>query len=155
MNYLNGIIGPTEISVLIDLVLSVIAGFIIGIERESRGKDAGISTYTMVIVGSMLFTFISSLVDPASKSRIAAQIVSGIGFLGAGLIVKDGVSIRNLTTAASIWAAGSIGMAFGFNYHFIGIIVTLAVTAIPRVPHFNKRSPESLIENNKTKQNRN
>lgn len=105
----------------------------------------------MVIVGSMLFTFISSLVDPASESRIAAQIVSGIGFLGAGLIVKDGVSVKNLTTAASIWAAGAIGMAFGFNFHLMGIIVTLAVTVIPRIPHLNKKSPESMIENHKIK----
>ena len=92
----------------------------------------------------MLFTFMSSLVDPASKSRIAAQIVSGIGFLGAGLIVKDGANVRNLTTAASIWVAGAIGMAFGFNFHAIGMIVTLAVALIPRIPHINKQSPESL-----------
>jgi putative Mg2+ transporter-C (MgtC) family protein len=135
--------GPNEINLLIDLGLSLVAGFIIGAERESRGKDAGISTHTMVIAGAMLFTFISSIVDPASKSRIAAQIVSGIGFLGAGLIVKDGANVKNLTTAASIWVSGAIGMAFGFNFHAIGIIVTLAVALIPRIPHINKKSPES------------
>ena len=138
--------GPNEVNLIIDLILSLIAGFIIGVERESRGKDAGISTHTMVIVGAMLFTYMSSLVDPASESRIAAQIVSGIGFLGAGLIVKDGANVKNLTTAASIWVAGAIGMAFGFNYHAIGIIVTLAITIIPRIPHINKMSPESLLE---------
>ena len=137
-------LGPNELNLVIDLFLSVLAGFIIGAERESRGKDAGISTHIMVIVGAMLFTFMSSLVDPASKSRIAAQIVSGIGFLGAGLIVKDGANVRNLTTAASIWVAGAIGMAFGFNFHAIGMIVTLAVALIPRIPHINKQSPESL-----------
>ena len=138
--------GPNEIQLIIDVFLSFLAGFVIGAERESRGKDAGISTHTMVIIGSMLFTYMSSLVDPASESRIAAQIVSGIGFLGAGLIVKDGANVKNLTTAASIWVAGAIGMAFGFNYHAIGIIVTLVVTIIPRIPHFNKKSPESLLE---------
>jgi putative Mg2+ transporter-C (MgtC) family protein len=138
------VFGPNEIQLIIDLVLSLIAGFIIGSERESRGKDAGISTHTMVITGAMLFTFISSVVDPASKSRIAAQIVSGIGFLGAGLIIKDGASIRNLTTAASIWVSGAIGMAFGFNYHVMGLIVTVAVAFIPRIPHINKKSPEAL-----------
>ena len=138
--------GPNEIQLIIDVFLSFLAGFVIGAERESRGKDAGISTHTMVIIGSMLFTYMSSLVDPASESRIAAQIVSGIGFLGAGLIVKDGANVKNLTTAASIWVAGAIGMAFGFNYHAIGIIVTLVVTIIPRSPHFNKKSPESLLE---------
>lgn len=138
--------GPNEIQLIIDVCLSFLAGLVIGAERESRGKDAGISTHTMVIIGSMLFTYMSSLVDPASESRIAAQIVSGIGFLGAGLIVKDGANVKNLTTAASIWVAGAIGMAFGFNYHAIGIIVTLAVTIIPRIPHLNKKSPESLLE---------
>ena len=138
------LIGPNELQLILDLFLSVVAGFIIGSERESRGKDAGISTHTMVITGAMLFTFISSMVDPASKSRIAAQIVSGIGFLGAGLIIKEGANIRNLTTAASIWVSGAIGMAFGFNYHVIGLIVTFAVAFIPRIPHINKKSPEAM-----------
>ena len=142
----NQLFGPNEINLIIDLLLSLAAGFVIGAERESRGKDAGISTHTMVIVGAMLFTFMSSIVDPASKSRIAAQIVSGIGFLGAGLIVKDGANVKNLTTAASIWVAGAVGMAFGFNYHAIGIIVALSVALIPRIPHLNKKSPESLLE---------
>lgn len=142
-------IGQTEISLLIDLGLCLLSGFVIGAERESRGKDAGISTHTMVIIGAMLFTFLSSLVDPASESRIAAQIVSGIGFLGAGLIVKDGVNVKNLTTAASIWVAGAIGMAYGFNYHYVGLLVTVVVTLIPRIPHLNKKSPESILENKK------
>lgn len=145
----NVFFGQNEMSLILDLLLSMLAGFVIGAERESRGKDAGISTHTMVIIGAMLFTYMSSLVDPASESRIAAQIVSGIGFLGAGLIVKDGANVKNLTTAASIWVAGAIGMAFGFNYHAIGIIVTLAITIIPRIPHINKKSPESLLETKK------
>lgn len=137
------LIGVNEINLLIDLGLSLVAGFVIGSEREMRGKDAGISTHTMVIVGSMLFTFMSSIVDPDSKSRIAAQIVSGIGFLGAGLIIKDGSSIRNLTTAASIWVSGAIGMAFGFNYHMIGVIVTVVAALIPRIPHVNKKNSKA------------
>ncbi len=143
---LHSFFASTEGYLIIDLALSLLAGFIIGAERESRGKDAGISTHTMVIVGAMLFTFLSSLVDPASKSRIAAQIVSGIGFLGAGLIVKEGANVKNLTTASSIWVAGAIGMAFGFNYHAIGMIVTVAVAFIPRIPHWNKKSPESVSD---------
>jgi putative Mg2+ transporter-C (MgtC) family protein len=140
------VFGQNEINLLIDLGLSLLAGFVIGSEREMRGKDAGISTHTMVITGAMLFTFLSSIVDPASKSRIAAQIVSGIGFLGAGLIIKDGANVKNLTTAASIWVSGAIGMAFGFNYHVIGIIVTVAAATIPRIPHVNKKSPEARME---------
>ena len=136
-------IGQSEIHLIFDLALSLTAGFVIGAERESRGKDAGISTHVLVITGAMLFTFLSSVVDPASKSRIAAQIVSGIGFLGAGLIIKEGVNVRNLTTAASIWVAGAIGMAVGFNYHLVGIIVTIAVAFTPRIPHINKMIPEA------------
>lgn len=136
-------IQQTEISFLIDLALSLVAGFVIGAERESRGKDAGVSTHILVILGAMMFTFLSSVVDPTSKSRIAAQIVSGIGFLGAGLIIKDGANVRNLTTAASIWVSGAVGMAFGFNFHFIGIVMALVVAFIPRIPHFNKKSPEA------------
>lgn len=136
---LNNIFGQNEINLIIDLFLSLFSGIVIGAEREARGKDAGISTHTLVITGAMAFTFISGIVDPASRSRIAAQIVSGIGFLGAGLILKDGTNVKNLTTAASIWVSGAIGMAYGFNYHIIGIILTIASSLIPRIPHFNKK----------------
>lgn len=83
----------------------------------------------------MLFTFMSATVDPASQSRIAAQVVTGIGFLGAGLILKDGTSVRNLTTAASLWFSGAIGMSIGFGYLQIAIIAALAAILIPRIPH--------------------
>jgi putative Mg2+ transporter-C (MgtC) family protein len=129
------ILEPTTVTFVVDLFLAVALGFIIGAERELRGKDAGISTHTFVICGAMLFTFMSMTVDPASKSRIAAQIVSGIGFLGAGLILKDGATVRNLTTAASIWFAGAIGMAIGFGFHQIAIIAAIASVLIPRIPH--------------------
>lgn len=120
---------------VVDVFLAVVFGYMIGAERESRGKDAGISTHIMVICGSTLFTFMSSLVDPDSRSRIAAQIVSGIGFLGAGLILKeDGTKIRNLTTAASIWFAGAIGMAVGFDFHFIAFVAVLVSIFVPRIP---------------------
>lgn len=137
-------ITQNEINFLIDLFFCVVSGFVIGAERESRGKAAGISTHILVITGAMLFTFMSSVVDPDSKSRIAAQIVSGIGFLGAGLILKEGTNVKNLTTAASIWVAGSIGMAFGFNFHFIGIVSTIVVAFAPRFPHISKKSPEAI-----------
>ena len=125
----------TTVEFIIDLLIGVTLGTIIGAERELRGKDAGISTHTFVISGAMLFTFMSMTVDPASQSRIAAQVVSGIGFLGAGLILKDGATVRNLTTAASIWFAGAIGMAIGFGYHQIAIIAAIASVFIPRIPH--------------------
>ncbi len=137
-------IEPTTVTFVIDLIIAVILGTMIGIEREARGKDAGISTHTFVISGAMLFTFMSMTVDPASQSRIAAQVVTGIGFLGAGLILKDGVTVRNLTTAASVWFAGAIGMAIGFGYHQIAVIAALASVFIPRIPHVSHRKEKSL-----------
>lgn len=154
MLMLNQLIGQNEYHIFLGLLFSVTAGFIIGAERESRGKDAGISTHSLVITGAMLFTFLSSVVDPASKSRIAAQIVSGIGFLGAGLILKEGANVKNLTTAASIWVSGAIGMAFGFHYYISGMLVTAAVTLIPRIPHINAKSPEAVSERKRIAQKR-
>lgn len=134
------VIEPTTVEFVVDLLVAIILGTLIGIERESRGKDAGISTNCFVITGAMLFTFMSMTVDPASQSRIAAQVVTGIGFLGAGLILKDGTSVRNLTTAASIWFAGAIGMAIGFGYLQIAVIAALASILIPRIPHVKHKS---------------
>ncbi|TYP95246.1 putative Mg2+ transporter-C (MgtC) family protein [Fodinibius salinus] len=134
------ILSGYELVFLIDVVLSLLAGFSIGAERESRGKDAGISTHSLVITGAMLFTFLSMRVDPSSQSRIAAQVVTGIGFLGAGLILKEGATVKNLTTAASIWFAGAIGMSFGFGYHVIGIIATVISGIIPRLAHLSRRN---------------
>ncbi len=119
------------------ILLSLIIGFAIGLERESKGKDAGISTHSLVIMGSMLFTFLSVHVDGTdSSTRIAAQVVTGIGFLGAGLILKEGTTVRNLTTAASLWFAAAIGMAIGFEYYTIAILSTFMALLTLRIPHF-------------------
>jgi len=139
---ISSLIGPLEIQFLIGLALSLVIGYIIGAERESRGKDAGISTHMLVIAGAMLFTLISSTVDPMSESRIAAQIVSGIGFLGAGLILKEGASVKNLTTASSMWFAGALGMSIGFGFYAIAIVAGIASAIIPRIPHINDKKTD-------------
>ena len=135
----NFIFSNIDTIFIINMSLAVILGYLIGAERESRGKDAGISTHIFVLTGAMLFTFLSGIVDPASKSRIAAQIVSGIGFLGAGLILKEGASIKNLTTAASIWFAGAIGMTIGFGFYFFAIFASFISIVVPRIPHIKKK----------------
>lgn len=150
---------PVAAEFTVDLFIGIALGILIGAERELRGKDAGISTHAFVICGAMLFTFMSMTVDPASKSRIAAQVVSGIGFLGAGLILKDGATVKNLTTAASIWFAGAIGMAIGFGYHQVAIIAAIASVFIPRIPHVRVARPSSTtstteIETHRERQNR-
>jgi putative Mg2+ transporter-C (MgtC) family protein len=125
---------------LIGIGLSLLTGFIIGAERESRNKPAGTGTHCLVIGGTMIFTYISAQVDPNSTSRIAAQIVTGIGFLGAGLILKTEATekITNLTTAAAIWFAASIGMAIGFNLYFMALVATVFGVLVPRIPHISK-----------------
>lgn len=133
------LIGPLEAEFLIGLGLSIILGYVIGAEREMRDKDAGISTHILVISGAMLFTFLSATIEPDMESRIAAQIVTGIGFLGAGLILKDGTNVRNLTTAASLWLAAALGMAIGFGFYVIAIVAALIGAIVPRIPNVHKK----------------
>ncbi len=133
--------GPTEVTFIVSLVLSIIVGALFGAEREMRGKDAGVSTHALVVAGSMLFTFLSMRVDFDSASRIASQIVVGVGFLGAGLILKEGHGVRNLTTAASIWFSSAVGMSIGFGYFAIAIIASIAALLIPRIPHMKDHTP--------------
>src|SRR3982751_4109925 len=114
--------------ILLRLAVAAILGGAIGFERELRERGAGLRTHTVVSVGSALFTLVSAYafvgphVDP---TRIAAQIVSGIGFLGAGAIIRQGLSVRGLTTAATLWLVAAIGMASGAGYYDAAIIATL------------------------------
>lgn len=137
----DSFIGARELEFLFDLLLALIAGFMIGAERENKGKPAGISTQTLVISGSMMFAFMSDALGAGDPTRIAAQIVSGIGFLGAGIILKSEKTnkISNVTTAASIWYSAAIGMAFGFNLHVIGMMAAVYAVVISRIPRLNKK----------------
>ena len=111
------------------VVVAAALGAIIGAEREIHGHPAGIRTHMLVALGSAIFTVLSvhgfgQDVDPSrvDPTRIAAQIVSGIGFLGAGAILKDGIVIRGLTTAASLWATSAVGLAAGAGEYVIAIV---------------------------------
>lgn len=120
----------------IKLALCLVLGAVIGVEREMRNKPAGISTHCFVMAGACLFTFISAVADPNSPARIAAQVVSGVGFLGAGMILKsENNSIKNLTTAAAIWFAAAIGMAIGIGWYAIAVIASVYAVIVPRIPH--------------------
>lgn len=123
---------------LVNLCLSLVCGVVIGAERELRNKPAGISTQTLVIGAATFFTFMSRLMTEGDPTRIAAQIVSGIGFLGAGIILKSGGHVSNVTTAASIWFSASIGMALGFNFHLMAIIGTIYAVVISRIPRIKR-----------------
>jgi putative Mg2+ transporter-C (MgtC) family protein len=118
------------------LALCMFLGTFIGVERELRNKPAGISTHCFVMAGACLFTFISTVADPNSPARIAAQVVSGVGFLGAGMIIKsENDSVRNLTTAAAIWFAAAVGMAIGIGWYVIAVIASIYAVIVPRIPH--------------------
>jgi putative Mg2+ transporter-C (MgtC) family protein len=136
--------GPLEIEFLFATALAVVIGFAIGIERETRHKAAGVSTHILVIIGSMLFSLMSLLISPDAPGQIAAQVVSGVGFLGAGLILKDGINVHNLTTAASVWFAAAIGMALGFGFYAVAIIAGIIAVFIPRIPSFVKADKEGV-----------
>jgi putative Mg2+ transporter-C (MgtC) family protein len=139
-----------ELSIIVGFVIAIIGGFLIGVERESRGKSAGISTYILVISGSMIFTYLSANVDPNSTSRIAAYVVAGIGFLGGGMIIRgEGKKIFNLTTAASIWCAASIGMAIGYEYYFLAILGIILNILGPRIPNITKKYSLNPKQNHK------
>jgi putative Mg2+ transporter-C (MgtC) family protein len=121
------------------LLLAMVLGGVIGLERELRERAAGFRTHILVCVGSAAFTIASAYgfeawMTTADESvvrmdpgRIAAQIVSGIGFLGAGAIIRHGISVRGLTTAAGLWAVAAVGLAAGIGMYALAIATTLTV----------------------------
>ena len=117
---------------LLKLFLAALVGGAIGLEREYRDKSAGFRTLILIALGSCLFTIISD--DMANgiteNTRIAAAIVTGIGFLGAGVILKDGVSIHGMTTAATIWAVAALGMGMGAGLYEITSLVTIVILTV-------------------------
>ena len=116
---------------LLKLLLALLAGGLIGAEREFRDKSAGFRTMILICVGAALFTMLSHALAPDSDpNRIAANIVTGIGFLGAGAILRDGPRITGLTTAATIWLAAAVGMAIGGGYWLLGLATTLTAVLV-------------------------
>jgi putative Mg2+ transporter-C (MgtC) family protein len=122
--------------VLLRVGLAAILGGAVGFERELRDREAGLRTHLLVSVGSALFTIVSAYgfrdfltsgeaVVRADPTRIAAQIVTGIGFLGAGAIIRQGLSVRGLTTAATLWVVAAIGLTTGAGYYSAAVITTV------------------------------
>lgn len=112
------------------IFLAVVLGGVIGWQREVRGKAAGARTYALVTAGSALFTVLSVNIFPADGARIAAQIVTGIGFLGAGAILHKESRIVGLTTAAGLWIAAAIGMAVGLQCYVLAVLSALAILGV-------------------------
>jgi putative Mg2+ transporter-C (MgtC) family protein len=123
---------------LLRLALAATLGGLIGVERELREREAGLRTHLLVALGSALFTIVGAYgfheflesgqsVVRADPTRIAAQIVTGIGFLGAGAIIRQGLSVRGLTTAATLWVVAAVGLAAGAGYYSAAVITTALV----------------------------
>jgi putative Mg2+ transporter-C (MgtC) family protein len=132
--------------IFVRMILAVVLGTVVGYEREHEGKPAGMRTHGMVALGAALFTVVSiygfGSGDPA---RIAAQIVTGVGFLGAGAILHQRGSVRGLTTAASLWVTAAIGTAVGAGMHTMSIatagLVFLVLRFGPRPRHDARQRP--------------
>ena len=131
-----------EYRYLLEILLSVVLGFLIGLERKTRAKEAGVRTHTIVCFGACLMMIISKHGfegSDADIARVAAQIVTGIGFIGAGMIVYRKNAVHGLTTAAGIWATAGIGMACGAGMYFVAVGGTLIMVCAQVVLHINCR----------------
>lgn len=136
LDYLLG-----ELQHLISVLVAVVLGFAIGYERKLRFKEAGIRTHTIVCAGSALIMVVSKYgfgdSAEADASRVAAQIVSGIGFLGAGIIIYRKHEIHGLTTAAGVWATSGVGMAAGAGLYIVAAGATVILIAVQCLFHMN------------------
>jgi len=114
---------------IISMFMSILCGGIIGFEREYKSKAAGFRTIILISLGSTIFTIVSGH-GAGSDDRVSANIITGIGFIGAGVIFKDQFSVRGLTTAAVIWTSAAIGMTTGIGYHALAFVFTIITLVI-------------------------
>lgn len=142
-----------EIILLFRMLLAVLCGALIGLERSRRQKEAGIRTHIMVTLGSALIVIVSKygFLDVAGApginvdvSRMAANIITGVSFLGAGVIFLRGGYVKGLTTAAGIWATAGVGCAIGAGMYVVGISATVAMIVIQIILHCSLPNPENM-----------
>ena len=145
---------PSDLELLGRLLLAAVLGGAIGAERELNDQAAGLRTHMLLTIGACLFTLVSAygFGAPTDPSRLAAQVVTGIGFLGGGAIVRHGLTVKGLTTAASIWATASVGVAVGAGQYVLGIggavLVSVTLLGLRRVGALLQRwgvSREALV----------
>lgn len=128
-----------EWNLIIRLLVAGLLGGLVGLERELRAKEAGIRTHFVVAIGSALFMIISQFAfgdNYHDASRVAAQVVSGIGFIGAGVIIFQKNVVRGITTAAGLWVVAAIGLASGAGMYYISAAATLLTVACLEAMHF-------------------
>ena len=117
---------------ILKIAIAFALGALLGIEREYRNKPAGFRTLIMITVGATVFTILSYRINSSTPDRIAANIITGIGFIGAGVIFKEGIKVSGMTTAATIWMAAAVGMAVGYGAYYLagGVTVVMLFTLI-------------------------
>jgi putative Mg2+ transporter-C (MgtC) family protein len=127
-----------DIEIVIRIVLAFLMGALIGLERERHGSSAGIRTYGAICLGSCVFGIVSMLVPGADHSRISAQVVSGIGFLGGGIIFRSGQnSVMGLTTAATLWATAAVGLAVALGLYLISLLTSILIYTLLFLPRLS------------------
>jgi len=127
----------TEVTMMLRLLLSAVLGGVIGFERERAKKPAGLRTHILICLGACLFTVVSIYGFGGDIARVAAGVVTGIGFIGAGAIIRGGREgvIAGLTTAATIWAVAGIGLAAGAGLYLVAVVATLLILLVLIIPH--------------------
>lgn len=133
------------------ILLATALGYLIGMERELHGKVVGTRTISLIAIGSALYVLMSPSILGGDNSRIIAQVVSGIGFLGAGIIFKDGDTVKGLTTAATVWCAAAIGCLVGIGMFAAAIVGTVAIMTVniffKHLRSEHGKEPEHDLEN--------
>ncbi len=133
----------SEFDIIVRLLVALALGTVIGFERESEKRPAGLRTHMIVCVSATLFTILSFNAFPqADPARVAAAIITGMGFIGAGCILKSGGQVIGVTTAASLWITTAIGIAIGVGYYLSAIIVTLIVFGVLRLKPLERKIHE-------------
>ena len=127
---MNSFLETDWMMLLTKVILAMALGYLIGLEREWHGKVVGTRTISLIAIGSALYVLMSPSIMGGDNSRIIAQVVSGIGFLGAGIIFKTGDTVKGLTTAATVWCAAAIGCLCGYGMYAEAVIGTAAVMTV-------------------------
>jgi len=130
-----------DLEIFARIVIAFLLGALIGWERERHGISAGIRTYGAISLGACVFGVLSISIVGADPSRVAAQIVTGIGFLGGGVIFRQGDYVSGLTTAATLWATAAVGLAVSFGLYLVSFLTSILIYLLlylPRLPWWKK-----------------
>jgi putative Mg2+ transporter-C (MgtC) family protein len=131
-----------QVELALRLLLAAALGSIVGLEREFRGYPAGIRTMALVCLGATLFTDVSRVMG--GDDRVAAAVVTGIGFIGAGMIFREGATVKGMTTAATIWAMAAVGLAIGRELYLVALVGTAIAIGLLELRVVTKRLDEYI-----------